>query len=603
MAEVNPEQEALRLKSLAEAEFKSSDPKSALKHAKAALRLFPSLPGLSEMVTCFKILAAASASANSGMPDYYGILQVEPFSHINSIRKQYKSLALLIHPDKNASLGTEEAFKVVGDAFRVLSDRIRRKEYDMRLRIRMQEEAARGDGLMDEIAVERFWSACSRCKILHRFEKKYLGHSLVCPNCGKSFRAVEIGDNDKDGDGNWDEEEESSEHDAGNAKMKRKSISADEPKPKRKAGGVDNSKRGSVESHGGKLRKRESEVSRVRDGAEKQVNKNKTAVEEETMTLAEMQLKAVRKMNQEKTMLREKEKEKVLEKEKVAERASGNIGAHDDEAQRLPGSSEIMRCSDLEKTEHLKVYRRGTWRRKSSAVKGIERAEKSNNQNLELMLVEDSDFYDFDKDRSERRFKKGQVWAFYDKVDGMPRNYCLIDEVSLSPFTLKASCLDHQDNVRHPAVKTASTLACGQFKVAQKITLKSVKLLSHVVDCERAARVLYRIYPSKGSVWVLYRNNCYDIVVFLTNYSEVFGLSMAYLMRVDGFKTVFKRQEIGPRAVHQLSKNELGVCSHQIPARRLGGSEVPNFLKDCWELDPASLPPDLLTIPIICSSR
>lgn len=597
MAEADPEQEALRLKSLAEADFKSSNPKSALKHAKAAYRLFPTLPGLSEMVICFKILAAASASINSGMPDYYGILQVEPFSHINSIRKQYKSLALSIHPDKNVSLGSEEAFKVVGDAFRVLNDRIRRKEYDMKLRIRMQEEASGGNSLMDEVVMERFWTACSWCKILHQFEKKYLGHNLVCPSCGKSFRAVEIGDNNKDVDGNWDREEKLSEREAGNAKRKQKAISVDESEPKRKASSVDNTKWGIADSGGGRSKKRESEMGRVGNMTEKRVNKNATIVEEEMMTLAEMQLEAMQKKNRRKIMLREKEKEKGLEKEGTAEKTSGKI-ARDTETWQVSDNSEVMRCSSSMKTEHLQVYRRGTWRRNNSTDKGIERAEKSKNQNMEIMLVEDSDFYDFDKDRSERRFKKGQVWSVYDKVDGMPRSYCLINEVSLSPFTLRVSCLDLQGSVRHPSAKAASTLPCGQFKVAQRTALKSVKLLSHVVDCERAARELYRIFPKKGSIWALHGNKCsYDIVVFLTSYSEAFGLSMAYLVRVDGFKTVFKRQEIGAHAVHLLNKTDLGVCSHQIPARKLEGSEVPSFLKECWELDPAALPPDLLTIP------
>ncbi|OWM64176.1 uncharacterized protein LOC116196868 [Punica granatum] len=599
MAEPDPEQEALRLKSLAEAEFKSSNFKSALKHAKATRRLFPSLPGLSEMITCFKILAAASVSSDSGMPDYYGILQVEPFSHINSIRKQYKSLALTIHPDKNPSLGSAEAFKVVGDAFRVLTDSIRRKEYDMKLRIRMQEEAvAVGDDL-----VERFWTACWWCKILHQFEKKYLGHILVCPSCRKSFKAVEIGDNDDDDDDDdddhWDEAEESSERQVGKAKSKQKAIPVDESERKRKIGSIDNSARENVELDSLRLRKRVSR-SKIGDEAEKAINKNKARVEDEMMTLAEMQLEAKRKMNREKIRLRGKEQEKGLEKEVAAEMTSRKIDPLDTEARQSSQIFETTTCSNPEKTKPIQVYKRGIWRRKTAEDGEIERAKRSKGRNVELMLVEDSDFYDFDKDRSERRFKKGQVWATYDDVDGMPRNYCLIDEVvPLNPFMLRVSWLDLQGTVWQPQVETASTLACGQFKVAQKTTLKSVKPFSHVVDCERAARELYRIFPKKGSVWALFKGSCsYDIVIFLTTYSEVFGLSMAYLERVDGFKTVFRRREIGPHAVRWLDKSKLGVCSHQIPARKLEGNEVSNLLKDCWELDPASLPPDLLMIPM-----
>lgn len=33
----------------------------------------------------------------------------------------------------------------------------------------------------------------------------------------------------------------------------------------------------------------------------------------------------------------------------------------------------------------------------------------------------------------------------------------------------------------------------------------------------------------------------YDIVVFLISYSEMYGLSMVYFEKVDGFRAVFKR--------------------------------------------------------------
>ncbi|TKY70066.1 hypothetical protein E2542_SST06350 [Spatholobus suberectus] len=71
---------------------------------------------------------------------------------------------------------------------------------------------------------------------------------------------------------------------------------------------------------------------------------------------------------------------------------------------------------------------------------------------------------------------------------------------------------------------------------------------------------------------------------------------MAYLEKVDGYKTVFKRQEKGGGAIRFLGKDDMWLVSHQIPARKLLCDETPELLKDCWELDPASLPSDLLTI-------
>lgn len=74
------------------------------------------------------------------------------------------------------------------------------------------------------------------------------------------------------------------------------------------------------------------------------------------------------------------------------------------------------------------------------------------------------------------------------------------------------------------------------------------------------------------------------------------GLSMAYLEKVDGFWTIFRRREIGCHAVRWLEKDDVHLVSHQIPARKLTGDEAPDLLKDSWELDPASLPSDLLAI-------
>ncbi|KAK9274659.1 hypothetical protein L1049_021910 [Liquidambar formosana] len=186
------QEEAERLKTLAEDKYRQSNLKSALKYAKRALRLFPNIDGVSEMVTAFKILRVAGKSGGAGgSPDWYKILQIEPFSHTNTIRKQYKRLALTLHPDKNSFVASEEAFKLVGDAFRFLSDKIRRKEYDLKLRIAIQAAAlttTSGGGGTDDT----FWTACSTCRLLHQFERRYIGHNLMCPSCKKSFLAVEV---------------------------------------------------------------------------------------------------------------------------------------------------------------------------------------------------------------------------------------------------------------------------------------------------------------------------------------------------------------------------------------------------------------------------
>jgi DnaJ-class molecular chaperone len=64
--------------------------------------------------------------------DYYSILGVEKNSSEDDIRKSYRKLALQHHPDKNP--GNEEAvekFKEISEAYSVLSNSDKRRQYDM----------------------------------------------------------------------------------------------------------------------------------------------------------------------------------------------------------------------------------------------------------------------------------------------------------------------------------------------------------------------------------------------------------------------------------------------------------------------------------------
>ena len=64
------------------------------------------------------------------MKDYYRILNVSSASTKQAIRKSYRKLASQFHPDKNQSDEAEEKFKQISEAYNVLSNEERRKEYD-----------------------------------------------------------------------------------------------------------------------------------------------------------------------------------------------------------------------------------------------------------------------------------------------------------------------------------------------------------------------------------------------------------------------------------------------------------------------------------------
>lgn len=61
---------------------------------------------------------------------FYEILGLEKSVSDAEIKKAYRKLSLLTHPDKNGYDGADEAFKMVSRAFQVLSDAEKKEKYD-----------------------------------------------------------------------------------------------------------------------------------------------------------------------------------------------------------------------------------------------------------------------------------------------------------------------------------------------------------------------------------------------------------------------------------------------------------------------------------------
>ena len=197
----------------------------------------------------------------------------------------------------------------------------------------------------------------------------------------------------------------------------------------------------------------------------------------------------------------------------------------------------------------------------------------------------------------------GQIWAAYDDIESLPRYYFKVKEIhSRDPFKANITWLDLRNmSVEQRALKERGYHpVCGaNFRGSSSQIVNSVDIFSHVINWEKGPKGTIKIYPTKGEVWAIYRGRksgilskrksssfMYDIVEIVGSYDEQTGVTIAYLVKLFHYKSVFKSSKV----ISSIPAEEFYSFSYQVPAHRLKGNEAPGIEEGFWELDPASLP-------------
>ncbi|WCJ36270.1 DNAJ heat shock N-terminal domain-containing protein [Euphorbia peplus] len=603
-------EEASRAKLIAEKKFEKRDIAGAKRFALKAQSLYPDLVGLSHFLATLDVYIASEQTTN-GETNWYGVLGVEPSASVAVIRRSYKNLALILHPDKNNSVGADGAFKILSEALDLLTDKPRRRAYD-------QKRYSSND---------TFWTLCNLCKIQFEYSRLYVISELVCPICHQPFLAVEVPAPLINGDGRtWTASAQgnnSKQHVAGestsNSNMRlevnlgafreadtagRMSVgaptsgSAKRPFPAdfvsvpavdrlKKKRCTDEHRRNNPSPQ---MPSRNGGVgdSGARKGSFETGKRNRFGKFKQTRELSQQELR---------NLLIEIAKKDI--QLKLNDWKIPPVGSKTSEKEMGKGKQKIADTDSGAQLEPL--------------VTKLDDGPDRKVPDPVSMPVPDSDFHDFDKERTVMSFGPNQVWAAYDGDDGMPRTYAMIHYViSLKPLKMRISWLNTKSNHELAPLNWIGSgflKTSGIFSIGKREDSDSLNCFSHKVKWEKGKRGIVTIYPRKGDVWGMYTHwspdwdaetldvliHNYSMVEVLEDYSEEEGVAVAPLIKVAGFKTVFSRHPDSSITM-TIPKAELFRLSHQVPFHVLTGNEGHNVPKGCLELDPASIPEDLLQI-------
>ncbi|XP_057766390.1 uncharacterized protein LOC130986874 [Salvia miltiorrhiza] len=215
--------EAMRAKEIAEKKMQMNDFEGARKIALKGKNLYPELENITQMLSICDVHCSAQNRILGSEKDWYGVLQVEKLADEAIIKKQYRRLALILHPDKNRFPGAEGAFKLICEANALLSDPAKKSLYDNKIRVwsrhgttnppnhhtnrssqpnnqygAQSKNTSNGFNSLNHYqntqSTSVFWTCCPFCKVNYQYHRQYIKKLLQCTNskCSKGFVAYEV---------------------------------------------------------------------------------------------------------------------------------------------------------------------------------------------------------------------------------------------------------------------------------------------------------------------------------------------------------------------------------------------------------------------------
>ncbi|XP_027367600.1 uncharacterized protein LOC113873604 [Abrus precatorius] len=210
--------EAVRARQIAESRMQRGEFVEALKFATKAKSLYANVENIAQIIAVCQVHNAAHNKLFGSDMDWYAILQTEGLADEATVKKQYRKLALLLHPDKNKFAGAEAAFKLIGEANGVLSDQVKRSLYDMKFKASVRVAAPKTPlhpsnenvfatknhgnatnyqkGFYSNPAssnqqseLSTFWTSCQHCNTKYQYYTHVVNATLRCQKCLKAFKA------------------------------------------------------------------------------------------------------------------------------------------------------------------------------------------------------------------------------------------------------------------------------------------------------------------------------------------------------------------------------------------------------------------------------